>query len=123
MYVLAVLTQHGITDSFLIVYTYQCVSHLYLQGGSLQGGVIIFRFSFRIMLGLWLLMMVVMVNLYGSTVTSYFTVTKLKPIPTSLEELAATIGQQKCLLTLQKQHPVLALVQVPYVLLEYSLSI
>ena len=75
------------------------------------------------MLGLWLLMMVVMVNLYGSTVTSYFTVNKLKPIPTSLEELAATIGQQRCLLTLQKQHPVLALVQVPYVLLEYSFTL
>jgi len=69
------------------------------------------------MLVLWLLVMVVMVNFYGSTVTSYFTVTKLKAIPTSLEELglrqlAASIGFQKCLFTLKKQHPVLALVQI-----------
>ena len=42
------------------------------------------------MIGLWLLMMIIMVNLYTSTLTSYLTVPKLKPIPNTLEELAAS---------------------------------
>lgn len=46
------------------------------------------RFSLRIMLGLWLLMMVVLINAYTGTLTSHITAPKLKPIPQSLEELA-----------------------------------
>lgn len=86
--------------------------HTFVKDGSFQGGVIVFRFSFRIMLGFWLLMMIVMVNLYGSTLTSYLTVAKLKPIPTSLEELADNIANQKCLLTIQKDHSALLTLQV-----------
>ncbi len=40
------------------------------------------------MLGLWLLMMVVLINSYTSVLTSYMTVPKLKHIPQTLEELA-----------------------------------
>ena len=39
------------------------------------------------MLGLWLLMTVILANLYMSTITSFMTVVKLEPIPNSLEEL------------------------------------
>ena len=42
------------------------------------------------MTGLWLLMMIIMINLFTSTLTSYMTVIKLKPIPNTLEELAAS---------------------------------
>jgi len=40
------------------------------------------------MLGLWLLVMVVVINAYTGTLTSQMTAPKLKPIPQSLEELA-----------------------------------
>jgi len=40
------------------------------------------------MLGLWLLMMVVIINSYTSVLTSLMAVPKLKPIPQSLEDLA-----------------------------------
>lgn len=42
------------------------------------------------MLGLWLLMMVVLINAYTGTLISYLTVPKLEAIPNSLEELAAS---------------------------------
>lgn len=57
------------------------------------------------MLGLWLLMMVILTNLYMSTLTSYLTVIKLKPIPNSMEDLAFNYEHQdECLLTMQKGH-------------------
>ena len=46
------------------------------------------RLSLRILLGCWLLMMVVIMNAYTSTLTSNMTVPKWKPIPKSLKELA-----------------------------------
>jgi len=66
------------------------------------------------MLALWLLMTVVLSNLYMGTVTSYLTVNKLKPIPNSLEELTADFDEypQKCLLTMGKDHPVRKLLSV-----------
>jgi len=57
-------------------------------------------------------MTIVLVNLYGSTLISYLTVTKLKSIPNSLEELAASYEHQKCLLTMQKSHFILTTFQV-----------
>lgn len=47
------------------------------------------RFSLRIILTCWLLAIVVLINAYKSVVISYLTIPKLKPIPQSLEELAA----------------------------------
>ena len=66
------------------------------------------------MLALWLLMTVVLSNLYMGTVTSYLTVNKLKPIPNSLEELTADLDKlsQKCLLTMGKDHPVRKMLSV-----------
>lgn len=78
-----------------------------ISANSLHGGVLLFRLSLRLMLGLWLLMTVVFINLYASTLTSYLTVTKLKPIPTSLEELVAHFDQQSCLLTMQKGNTII----------------
>ena len=75
---------------------------------SLNGGALLFRLPLRLMLGLWLLMTIIFIDLYASTLTSYLTVTKLKPIPTSLEELTASFDQQTCLLTMQKEHPLVA---------------
>ena len=48
------------------------------------------RLSLRIMLGLWLLMMIVLVNSYTGVLTSYMAIPKLNPIPQSLEEFAAS---------------------------------
>jgi len=42
----------------------------------------------RLMLGLWLLMMIVIINAYTGVLTSLMVVPKLKPIPQSLQELA-----------------------------------
>ena len=45
--------------------------------------------AFRILLGSWLLMMIVLVNAYASCLTALMTVIKLEPIVVnSLEELA-----------------------------------
>jgi len=92
------------------------ISNMYLRktlwisitANLLNGGVLLSRFSLRLMLGLWLLMTIIFINLYTSTLTSYLTVTKLKPVPASLEELAASFDQQTCLLTMQKGHPLVA---------------
>jgi len=66
------------------------------------------------MLGLWLLMTVVLANLYMSTVTSFMTVVKLKPIPNSLEELTNMYDDQgqECLITTQKGQPWLSTISV-----------
>ena len=47
------------------------------------------RFSLRVILTCWLLAIVVLINAYKSVLISYLTIPKLKPIPQSLEELAA----------------------------------
>jgi len=77
-----------------------------ISANPLNGGVLLYRWSLRLMLGLWLLMTIIFIDLYASTLTSYLTVTKLKPIPASLEELAASFDQQSCLLTMQKGNTV-----------------
>lgn len=48
-----------------------------------------FKFAIRLMMGIWLLLMVVLINCYTGVLTSIMTVPKLEPIPQSLEELAA----------------------------------
>jgi len=72
------------------------------------------RLSLRLMLGLWLLMMVILANLYMSTITSFMTVVKLEPIPNSLEELTFNYDEsgKECLVTMQKDHPVLKIISV-----------
>ncbi|KZS21010.1 Uncharacterized protein APZ42_012161 [Daphnia magna] len=52
------------------------------------------RLSFRLLLGIWCLTMVVLVNAYTTTLTSYLTVPKLKPIVNTLAELAASHDTQ-----------------------------
>ena len=46
-------------------------------------------FSFRILVGAWLLVALVLVNSYSSTVVSYLTLPRRKPAINSLEDLAA----------------------------------
>ncbi len=65
------------------------------------------------MVGLWLLMTVILANLYMSTLTSYLTTVKLNPIPNSLKELVYNHEHwDECLITMQKGH---ALLQTFYV--------
>ena len=58
--------------------------------------------TFRLVLGFWLLMTVVLINAYTSTLTSFLTVVKLEPIPDTLEEMVAYYEEKndKCLLTI-----------------------
>lgn len=46
------------------------------------------RFSFRILVGVWLLIATVLVNSYSGTVISYLTVPKMKPPINTFEDLA-----------------------------------
>lgn len=46
-------------------------------------------FSFRILVGAWLLVALVLVNSYSSTVVSYLTLPRTKPTINSFEDLAA----------------------------------
>ncbi len=81
----------------------------HLKGGDLRQIGITAHFFLRLMLGLWLLMTVVLVNLYMSTLTSYLTVVKLKPIPNSLEDLVYNYEHKgQCLLTMQKGSHILS---------------
>lgn len=59
------------------------------------------RLSLRIVLGFWLLMMIVLINAYTGVLTSLLTVPKLKPIPQSLEDLAAMKDYR---VTINKNH-------------------
>ncbi|XP_046450957.1 glutamate [NMDA] receptor subunit 1-like isoform X2 [Daphnia pulex] len=52
------------------------------------------RFSLRLVVGLWCLTMVALVNAYTSTLMSYLTVPKLKPIVNTLADLAASLDTQ-----------------------------
>lgn len=54
--------------------------------------------SFKILVGIWLLSMVVLVYAYTGVMTSMLTVPKLKPIVQTLEETV----QQSRLITLEK---------------------
>lgn len=56
----------------------------------LGGGHYNNRFSFRILVGVWLLVATVIVNCYSGTVISYLTVPKNKPKINSFEDLAAS---------------------------------
>ena len=47
-------------------------------------------FALRLAVGLWCLMMMVLVNAYSGTLTSYLAVPKLRPIVNTLTELAAS---------------------------------
>ena len=46
--------------------------------------------SLRLIIGAWCLATLVLLNAYGSVITSFLTVTKLEPIVNTLEELADT---------------------------------
>jgi hypothetical protein len=48
------------------------------------------RLNIRIPIALWCLVAVVICNAYSGTLTSFLTVTKMKPIINSLEELASS---------------------------------
>ncbi|EFX78830.1 hypothetical protein DAPPUDRAFT_320132 [Daphnia pulex] len=56
------------------------------QGGSVPGS----RFSFRVLMGAWLLAAMVLVNSYSGTVVSYLTAPKMMPSINTLEDLAAS---------------------------------
>jgi len=98
------------------LYTYTVYDYNYLQkkGADPSQIGITSRFILRFMLALWLLMTVVLSNLYMGTVTSYMTVNKLKPIPNSLEELTADFDNypRECLLTMGKNHPMREMLSV-----------
>ncbi len=95
-----------------------------LEGNRLQiGHVIMSRLSIRLMVGLWLLVTIILMNLYGSTLASYLTLTKMKPIPNSFEELAENYHNQKCLITLQRGHFVLEMFKVKKLVQFYLLII
>ena len=54
------------------------------------------KFSIRIMIGLWLLMMVVLINAFGGTLTSFLTSPKFEPTIESFEQL---VDRNKTLIT------------------------
>ena len=53
------------------------------------------HFSFRLAVGVWCLMAVVLVNVYSGNLFSYLAVPKLNPITNTLDELADKYPQQK----------------------------
>nr|CAH0102495.1 unnamed protein product [Daphnia galeata] len=56
-----------------------------------QGGnVAVAHFSFRILVGVWVLIATVLVNSYSGTVVAYLTVPKMKPPINTFEDLAAS---------------------------------
>ena len=57
-----------------------------LKGGSLA----IARLSFRVLVGVWLLVAMVLVNSYSGTVISYLTVPKMKPPINTFDDLIAS---------------------------------
>lgn len=86
IYVMTVITGQGLKKS--IIYTlllYQYYSHKCIGNSITQKSSAVFR----IMVGLWCLMMVVVVNAYTGTLTSLLTATQLEPIINSWKELAA----------------------------------
>ena len=72
------------TRNFQFYYT----NYLFLflsKGNSNRGSL---RLSFRILVGAWLWVALVLVNCYSCTITSYLTVPKMKPSINTLEDLA-----------------------------------
>ena len=53
------------------------------------------HFSFRLAVGVWVLMALVLVNVYSGNLFSYLAVPKLNPIPNTFDELADKYPQQK----------------------------
>lgn len=54
------------------------------------GNVAVAHFSFRILVGVWVLIATVLVNSYSGTVVAYLTVPKMKPPINTFEDLAAS---------------------------------
>lgn len=54
------------------------------------GNVVVVHFSFRILVGAWILIATVLVNSYSGTVVSYLTVPKMKSPINTFEDLAAS---------------------------------
>lgn len=82
------------------------------------------RLILRVMLGLWLLMAVVLGNVYSSMLTSFLAVPKLETIPNSFEELATNYKHvDECLLTVQQGHPVISRFYVSKMITYSSISI
>lgn len=57
---------------------------MFPTGGNVNG----IRLSFRILVGVWLLIATVLVNSYSGTIVSYLTVPKIKPSINTFEDLA-----------------------------------
>ncbi len=90
MYVVSIIANQGI-KKLKIKFSFKYKHFAFIDFSCLKGHFLatgISRFSLRILLGIWLLMMVVLINAYTGTLTSHMTAPKLKPIPQSLEELA-----------------------------------
>ena len=67
------------------------------------------RLTFRLSCGIWLLMVVVLINSYSGTLISYLTTNKLEPIATTLEEIVGLYEQRnrKCMIAMEKGHPLI----------------
>jgi len=119
MYVVSIQLQQG--ELYLSILSTKSgnlfISIFSTISGSRLGSDKMARLTFRIVLGLWLLMTVVLINLYTGTITSYLTVTKLEPIATTLEDLVNHYEQRhkKCMLTMQKGHPLMYKLRVSWI--------
>ena len=58
---------------------------IFIEGNSVS---YVARTSFKIMVGIWLLCMIVLVNAYSGGLTSLLTVPKLEPIANTLKDVA-----------------------------------
>lgn len=107
MYTISIQLQQGNNYFLKSTINFNSIFFCFL-GGSLSSNQTA-RTSFRLVVGLWLLMTVILANLYTSTITSYLTATKLEPIASTLEELVTLFEQRhgNCLITMQKTHPLL----------------
>jgi len=66
-----------------------CQIYIYTIGYPIPSAATRFQ-SVRLVIVLWCLMVLILINYYSSELTSNMTITKLKPIVNSLEELAAS---------------------------------
>ena len=66
-----------------------CHIYIYTIGYPIPSAATRFQ-SVRLVIVLWCLMVLILINYYSSELTSNMTITKLKPIVNSLEELAAS---------------------------------
>ncbi len=82
IYVVNILTNQG-KVFITICFSLRPYDNLFLEGNMVPGG----RFSFRILVGVWLLIATVLVNSYSGTVISYLTVPKMKPPINTFEDL------------------------------------